>query len=104
MFEECYSECLATFPAMSYNIPRNVWRYSSEYNIPTIPRVPRIPFPVPVFLFSYIAIKTVSYLQILRCFAVPGNLFQKQPPKVFNTKSLNILQNSQESTCVEAFY
>ena len=31
-------------------IPRNVWRHSPEYNIPPIPRVPRISFPVSVFL------------------------------------------------------
>ena len=37
------------------DIPRNVWRHSAEYNIPPIPRVPRIPFLVPVFLFLYIA-------------------------------------------------
>ena len=39
---------------MFEDIPRNVWRPSPEYNIPPIPRVPRIPFPVPVFLFLYI--------------------------------------------------
>ena len=37
-------------------IPRNVWRYSPEYNIPPIPRVHRIPFPVPLFLVLYIAL------------------------------------------------
>ena len=39
------------------DIPWNVWRHSPEYNIPPIPRVPRIPFPVPVFLVLYIADK-----------------------------------------------
>ena len=39
------------------NIPRNVWGHSPEYNIPPIPRVSRIPFPVPVFLVLYIADK-----------------------------------------------
>ena len=48
-------ECLRTFPGMFEDIPRNVWRHSPEYNIPPIPRVPRIPFLVPVFLFLYIA-------------------------------------------------
>ena len=62
-------ECLATFPGMFYNIPQNVlrhspeclrtfprhvWRHCPEYNIPPIPR---IPFPVPVFLFLYITSK-----------------------------------------------
>ena len=37
------------------DIPRNVSRHSPEYSIPPIPRVPRIPFPVPVFLVLYIA-------------------------------------------------
>ena len=50
-------QCLVTFPGMFSNIPRDVWRYSPEYNIPPIPRVPRIPFPVPVFLVLYTAIK-----------------------------------------------
>ena len=48
-------KCLATFPGMFGNIPRNVWEHSPEYNIPPIPCVPRIPFPVPVFLLLYIA-------------------------------------------------
>ena len=60
MFEEYSPECLATFPGMFYDIPRNVWRHSLEYNIPPIPRVPRIPFPVPVFLFLY-SRKTAMY-------------------------------------------
>ena len=47
-------KCLGTFPGMFEDIPRNVWRHSPEYNIPPIPRVPRILFPVPVFLFLYI--------------------------------------------------
>ena len=63
-------ECLATFPRMLEDIPRNVWRqyleslakipgilggipwnvygHSPEYNISFIPRVPCIPFPVPL--------------------------------------------------------
>ena len=77
-------ECLGTFPGMFEDIPRNFWRHSSEffstfpeclrtflemfegilcnvcghsprYKIPSIPHVPRILFPVPVFLFLYIA-------------------------------------------------
>ena len=55
-------ECLATFPGMFDVIPRNVWRHSTEYNIPPIPRVPRIPFPVHVFLVLYIAVKEVCSL------------------------------------------
>ena len=45
-------ECLTAFPGMFGYISRNVWRHSPEYNIPPIPRVP---FPVPVFLVLYIA-------------------------------------------------
>ena len=48
-------ECFVTFPGMFSNILRNVWQHSPEYNIPPIPRVPRIPFSVPVFLVLYIA-------------------------------------------------
>ena len=40
---------------MFSKISRNVWRHSPEYNIPLIPRVLRIPFPVPVFLVLYLA-------------------------------------------------
>ena len=49
-------EYLSTFIGMFVDIPQNVWRHSPEYNIPPIPRVPRISFPVPVFLVLYIAI------------------------------------------------
>ena len=52
--------CLKTLPRMFGDIPQNVWRHSSEYNIPPIPRVPRIPFPVPVFLVLYMSIKRDS--------------------------------------------
>ena len=48
-------ECFTTFPGMFGDIPRNVWRHSLEYNFPPNPRVPRIPFNVPVFLVLYIA-------------------------------------------------
>ena len=48
-------ECLRAFPWMFGHIPRNVWGHSPEYSIPRIPRVLRIPFPVPVFLVLYIA-------------------------------------------------
>ena len=44
---------------MFYDIPRNIWRHSPEYNISPIPCVLRIPFPVPVFLFLYIAIRNI---------------------------------------------
>ena len=50
---------------MFEDIPRNVWRYSPEYNIPPIPRVPRIPFPVPVFLVLYMAFTFGSCIHIL---------------------------------------
>ena len=42
-------------------IPRNIWRHSPEYNIPLIPRVPRIPFSVPVFLVLYKAISGIIH-------------------------------------------
>ena len=48
-------ECLGAFPEMFGDIPQNVWGHSPEYNIFPIPLVPRILFPVPVFLFLYIA-------------------------------------------------
>ena len=56
-------ECLVTFPDIFGDIPQNIWWNSPEclatfpglYNILPIPRVPRIPFPVPVFLVLYIA-------------------------------------------------
>ena len=48
-------ECCATFPGMFGDIPRNIWQHSPEYNIPPIPQVHRILFPVPVFLVLYIA-------------------------------------------------
>ena len=50
-------ECLATFPGMFGDIPWNLWGHSAKYYIstPLISRVPHIPFPVPVFLFLYIA-------------------------------------------------
>ena len=41
-------ECLATFHGMFGDIPRNI-------TFPPIPRVPGIPFPVPVFLVLVIA-------------------------------------------------
>ena len=41
---------------MLEKIPRNIWQHFPEYNIPLIPRVPRILFPVPVFLVLYIAL------------------------------------------------
>ena len=61
-------ECLATFPGIFGDIPRNVWRHSPEYNILPIPRVPRIPFPVPVFLVLYIAPKSSHIKSIKNIF------------------------------------
>ena len=49
-------EYFTTFPEIFGDIPRNVWGHSPEYNIPPIRIVSCIPFPVPVFLFLYIAI------------------------------------------------
>ena len=53
-------ECFTTFPRMFGNTPQNFWRESTEYNIPPIPRVPHILFPVPIFLVFYI-VKTNIY-------------------------------------------
>ena len=59
-------ECLVIFPGMLEDIHRNVWLHSPKClrtffgmfgDIPPIPRVARIPFPVPVFLVLYIAAK-----------------------------------------------
>ena len=44
---------LATFPGMFGDIPSNI-------TISPVPRVPRIPFPVPVFLVLYIALKKLN--------------------------------------------
>ena len=41
------------FPGMFEDFLRNVWRHFTEYYIAPIPRVSRIPFPVPVFLVLY---------------------------------------------------
>ena len=56
---------------MFEGIPRNVWQHSPEYNIPPIPRLPRIPFPVPVFLVLYISIQLMTA-------AVTSNSLAKQ--------------------------
>ena len=53
-------ECLRIFLGMFGDIPWNVWPHFPEYNISPIPRVPRFPFPVPVFLVLYIAIFTLQ--------------------------------------------
>ena len=62
--------CLAIFPGMFEDIPRNVWWHSPQClatfpgmfgDSPPIPRVPRIPFPVSVFLVLYIAKKGYVY-------------------------------------------
>ena len=55
-------ECLVTFPGMFEDIPRNVWGHYPEYNITPIPRVPRIPFPVPVFLVLNITPHILNFL------------------------------------------
>ena len=52
---------MTIFPGIFEGISRNIWRHSPEYNIPPIRRVPRIPFPVPLFLFLYKAMNHVSY-------------------------------------------
>ena len=70
-------EYMATFPGIFGDIPRNIWRHSPEClvtfpgmfgNIPPIPRVPRIPFPVPVFLVLYIAPKSSHIKSIKNIF------------------------------------
>ena len=53
-------ECFRTFLRMFGDIPQNVWGHSPECNIPPILRVPRIPFPVPVFLVLHIALLTAD--------------------------------------------
>ena len=58
-------EYLATFTEMFEDIPWNVWGHSPEYSIPPIPRVPRISFPVPVFLVLYIAIKHLCNAKLI---------------------------------------
>ena len=65
-------ECWKTFLGMFEYIPPNVWRHSPEYNIPPIPRVPRIPFLAPLFLVLYIAL----LLQIVYSYGVnPANSY-----------------------------
>ena len=54
------AECFRIFPRIFGNIPQNFWRESPEYNIPPIPRVPHILFPVPIFLVFYI-VKTYMW-------------------------------------------
>ena len=54
-------ECWKRFLGKFEYIPRNIWRHSPEYNIPLIPRVPRIPFSVPVFLVLYKAISGIIH-------------------------------------------
>ena len=61
-------EYMATFPGMFGDILRNFWWHSPEYNILPIPRVPRIPFPVPVFLVLYIAPKSSHIKSIKNIF------------------------------------
>ena len=54
-------ECWKRFLGKFEYILRNIWRHSPEYNIPLIPRVPRIPFSVPVFLVLYKAISGIIH-------------------------------------------
>ena len=64
-------EFLMIFPGIFGDIPRNVWRHSWEYNIPHIPSVPRIPFPVPVFLVWYIAnLNMIRFIRLLFGFSM----------------------------------
>ena len=53
---------LNKFYIHTYNIPRNVWRHSPKYKVRPIPRAPRIPFPVPVFLVLYIALLFIEMI------------------------------------------
>ena len=83
-------EYLAPFAAMFNGIPRDVWEQSLEclatfpgilVDIPPIPRVPRISFPVPVLLVSYIAaFQRSCYKKV--CWKYAANL-QKH---TYNTK------------------
>ena len=56
---------LRRLPGIFEDIPWDVWQHSPEYNIPPIPRIPRIPFPVPVFLVLYIAIKECVFFYLM---------------------------------------
>ena len=78
-------ECLATFPGMFEDIPWNVWRHYPEYNIPPILRVPRISFPVPVFLFLYIADVLVQWNDFKIFFALSSSF---QHMKILSGKLL----------------
>ena len=49
------TKCFTTCHRLFSNILWVFRGHSPEYNIPPIPRVPRIPFPVPVFLVLCIA-------------------------------------------------
>ena len=70
-------ECLRTLPGMFGDIPMNVSQHSPEYNISPIPRVPRILFPVPVFLvytqskFNRSVHFSNSFLQMLAVIFIP---------------------------------
>ena len=89
-------ECLVTFPGMFSDIFRNVWRHSPEYSIPPIPRFPRIPFPVPVFLVLYIAAaKTCLYeLKISENIEI-GHFFQ--------SRTFFHLSSNLHTSCLSAF-
>ena len=78
-------ECLRIFPGMFGNIPQNAWRYSPEclatfpgiYHSP-IPQIPRIQFPVPVFLVLYIAQSNLSITDVRGTEENFQDFFQKQ--------------------------
>ena len=53
------------FSGLFEDIPRKVWQHSPEYNIHPIPRVPRIPFPVPIFLVWHNLILNLFYVLCL---------------------------------------
>ena len=55
MFEGIPRNVWWTFPGIFGDVAQNVWQHFPEYNFPPIPRVPRIPFSVSVFLVLYIA-------------------------------------------------
>ena len=61
-----------TTPGMFDDIPQNIWRHSPEYNIPPIPRVPRIPFPIPLLVLYIAYDKRVFFPVIPVCIITPG--------------------------------
>ena len=88
------TKCFTTCRRLFSNILWIFRGHSPEYNIPPIPRVPRIPFPIPVFLILYIAgsgiltmltIKTLFHYYLLliwknftHCFALSIVNFEQE--------------------------